>query len=206
MNTLKIFENSEVFNEMLIAQEKYRDDLQGEEFYNKILSFEGDKFTDEFINLVYETLKSWNMNQRAAKLSDRELFKNSIITHKDVFDFLTQHKLADIHDNESIIQGLRTLFVKLELTQTKTRLVTTAKTLHFFLPELVVPMDNKYTLWFFGAEAGGGTDKEADLFIEKQITFSRFSSQIDLSQYIDNGWNKNIPKIIDNLIIAMKEY
>lgn len=206
MNTLKIFENGEVLKELLAAQKKYDDSSQGEDLYNQVLSFQGDKFGDKFIGLVHETLEAWNMNQRRAKLADLKDFKKSILLHKDVFDFLAQHKLADIHNNESIIQGLRTLFVELELTKTKTKFVTTAKTLHFFLPELVVPMDNKYTLWFFGAETGGGKDREADLFIEKQITFSLFSSQIDLSQYIDNGWNKNIPKIIDNLIIEMKRF
>ena len=205
MNTLKILENNDIIKKLLESQSKYKEDLS-EKLYNEVLSFRENKFGDEFIKLVYDTLISWKMNQRRAKLSDFETFKTSILKNREIFDLLEQYTLPNIYNDEVVAIKLKELFSALQLTQSKTKFVTTAKTLHFFLPKLVVPMDTEYTLWFFESKTDKFKNCEEDSFIEKQKTCSQFSSKIDLSTSIDNGWNKNIPKIIDNLIIAIKDY
>ncbi len=50
--------------------------------YKLILDYKGNRFSDEFIELVYTTLKAWNMDSRAAKLSRFGTFKNSILQNK----------------------------------------------------------------------------------------------------------------------------
>ena len=94
------------------------------------------------------------------------------------------------------------------LVKTKSPLVTFAKTMHFFLPNLVVPIDRRYTCNFFKVYPNRkkGFEKEMQLldFINLQKAFMMFSKSFNLSLYVDpySVWNLNIPKVIDNMIIG----
>lgn len=115
--------------------------------YNKLITYHGDKFNRDFIELVYVTLDAWNMNSRGAKLLEFGKFENSILDNKNL---LLKLKKFNIRNIELAFDDLHELFNKLKLVETKAPLVTFTKTLHFMLPELVVPIDRKYTLSFFG--------------------------------------------------------
>ena len=76
--------------------------------------------------------------------------------------------------------------------------------MHFFLPDLVVPIDRKYTLSYFYKNVGIAKDRSLQFEKFKEIfhEFWRFASENSLEGYKDNVWAKNIPKIIDNVIIG----
>jgi hypothetical protein len=83
-------------------------------------------------------------------------------------------------------------------------LVTASKTLHFFMPNLIVPIDRKYTLNFFNGNESVPTkiEKQFQVFIKIQREFSLFSATHDLTAYKDERWNLTIPKVMDNMIIG----
>ena len=56
------------------------------------------KFTDDFIELVYTTLVAWNMNARGAKLSDYSLFRDSILKNKDLIIKLANERIECLID------------------------------------------------------------------------------------------------------------
>lgn len=77
--------------------------------------------------------------------------------------------------------------------------------MHFLLPELLVPMDRTYTLGYFlgRTNLNGGLESQFQLYEEIYLEFVSFAAgHPELSKYLDNYWNQNIPKIMDNIIIG----
>lgn len=109
-----------------------------EELYKAILNFSfQEKLSDDFISLVYETLKAWNMNSRGAKLAEFNDFSKSVIDAYDEIKKLHKYTIKDFANNPDIFNTFEILFAELHLTQTKTKLVTFSKTMHFFFPPLL---------------------------------------------------------------------
>ena len=206
INTLEEFNQTKVIkNSLQVTKLKYRPLDPGSYLYDLILKYKyKNKFTEDFIKLVYVTLSAWNMNSRGAKLNDYKVFKSSIIKNKKYFDILQKEKIHHLN-REQNIEALSMLFNKIRLVYLdKPPLVTFSKTMHFFLPDLIVPIDRKYTLNYFykNITIPKDNDKQFKMFIEIQEEYSLFANEHDLSKYIDSIWNRNIPKIMDNMVIG----
>jgi len=172
--------------------------------YKLILDYKGNRFSDEFIELVYTTLKAWNMDSRAAKLSSFVKFKNSILQNKRTIKQLFPYKLGKLNENkvEFVLSEARSLFRDLVLVaKGKPKLVTYSKALHFFIPHLFMPIDRRYTLSHFSCNQNLQNNS---IFVFEKVfrEFNEFANKYDLSIYIDNNRHRNIPKIIDNMIIG----
>ena len=184
--------------------------------YNKVCKEKNinNKFSNTFIELIYVTLSSWNMNSRGAKLSDFNIFKKSIIQNKSNIIRLSKYKINRLSrkDYGYVLGILKELFYKMKLVgknnnkrnSEKPRLVTFSKTMHFLLTDLVVPIDRKYTLNFFYNNMS--INKKLDLqfkkFSEIFANCREFAINTKLKRHLDNDWNLNIPKVIDNIIIG----
>lgn len=161
MNKLNIFLDDKNLIDKVLNEVKgnYRPYDPGNYLYREVCK-ERDinrKFEDRFIELIYVTLSAWNMNSRGAKLSDFEEFRGSIKTNKKHIMDLSGYRIEEIREIEfeNIIKILENLFNDLKLVgknkndKEKPRLVTFSKTMHFLLPDLIVPIDRTYTLIFF---------------------------------------------------------
>ena len=173
--------------------------------YNKIISYTGNKFSNEFIELLYVTLDAWNMNSRAAKLSEFSDFKNSILDNQTLFKKLENLNIRNI---ESAFDTLKDLHNKLNLVSTNSKLVTFSKTLHFMLPELVVPIDRKYTLNFFDVNNYQLTNNQYKGFSDFANAVA--SSEKSLTSYLKNSkdgltWLTSEAKLIDNIVIGYQK-
>ena len=93
------------------------------------------------------------MNSRGAQLVDINDFKTNLNNYAIDIESLKKYSIEDLSEKndkaEKIFNQLKNLFENLKLTNTKTKLVTFSKTMHFLLPNLIVPIDRKYTLKFF---------------------------------------------------------
>ena len=204
------------FDYVLIYNKKYRPDSDSFKFYKKIIEKHKQLknynllFDDEnFFDLLYETLKSWNLNQRAAKLTSPENLRNSILSLKNQITELSQFTLINLSPNnlEKILAKIRIIFNKVEVMNSKRRIVGVSKTLHFSLPDLIMPIDSKYTMEFFygyNKYEANEPEKEFNTFKEIFRNFYKIAKKLNLSEKdVDNiGWNTSIPKIIDNAIIG----
>ena len=186
--------------------EHYRPHDPGSYLYNKIFEFKfSQKFSEDFIELLYVTLSAWNMNSRGAKLSDFSVFSESIKEHKSDFKKLEHQKIQDLEKNKEIIKDL---FDNLKVVdEGKPPLVTFSKTLHFILPDLIAPIDRRYTLRFFYGKntesCFSSKEKQFEVFWHIETEFSKYTQKNDLNSYVDkNGWNRSIPKIMDNAVIG----
>lgn len=163
------------------------------------------KFSRDFIELAYTTLVAWNMNQRGAKLSDYSIFEKSLIDHESTIRSLGQFRIEEVGDSLDFMKKLKFLYENLELVaEGKPKLVTFSKTLHFFLPNLVMPIDRSYTLYYFykNTNVPKGDDRQFEIYFDIFDQFKQLTTTYDFSIHIDGNWHRNIPKIIDNLIIA----
>lgn len=206
MKNLDCFLDSTVLETSLArTREEYRPFDPGSYLYHQVLGWNADdKFTRDFIELVYVTLAAWNMNSRGARLSDFKTFSSSLITQRTVMEKLGSFKLGSLEKPE-IQETLKKLFFDLVLVdQGKPPLVTFSKTLHFFFPELIGPIDRTYTLRFFYGHTNipSSLDAQYRRFIDIELEFARFAGTVSLAGYKDLVWNTNVPKIIDNAIIG----
>jgi len=204
---LEIIKAEDIKTLLDYTNERYRLYDPGLYLYNLMSNYSfKEKFSDEFIELVYTTLTAWNMNQRAAKLAKFDLFKQSIFDNKDTIQSLEKYRIEELDTIDIIEKPIRSLFDKLNLVETKSKLVTFSKTLHFFLPNLLMPIDRAYTLCFFyNYYREGDFDEQIRIYLDIFDQFRLFARKhIDNNAFKerDKRWNKNLPKMIDNIIIA----
>jgi hypothetical protein len=184
----------------------YRPYDPGQYLYKLAMEFSNrTKFSEKFIELTYTTLIAWNMNQRGAKLSDFNIFRKSLLDNKQIIQSLEKFRIEKLPNTNSFIQKIEFLFKNLQLVaKDKPKLVTVSKTLHFFLPNLLMPIDRSYTLQFFYHNTNLPKEDEGQFEIYKAIfeQFRQLATTYNFDIHIDENWNRNIPKIIDNIIIA----
>ena len=194
---------------------------QSAELYDCILQSSRNNFgDDELIEQVYKMLAAFGMDNQQAKLSDLPDFKQLIQGHTKTIQLFAHLKLEVVKEtDESFKETMSSLFCNLAgLTQTKLSLVTFAKAMHFLLPNLFMPIDHKYTLQFFYTDPPykkkeyvryymiDTLDKQKQCFLQVFEQFRQFAQKNHalLTAQVDktSRWNRNIPKVIDNIIIA----
>lgn len=98
-----------------------------------------------------------------------------------------------------IIKDLDTVLHK-EGHPVERKVVSGTKTLHPLLPNLVFPIDNKYTGMFFGLRDFGPHQEKCfkDVF-RRVVTIAR---AVAPQSYVGEGWNSCTTKVLDNAIIG----
>jgi len=180
------------------------------ELYDEVLHLTPQKkFTEDGLILIYKTLKAFNMDSKGAKLSELSDFKKSLKNHSDTIQSLTKYRLEKVKETDDNLKDtIGSLFDNLKLVKTNSRLVTFSKTMHFLLPHLFMPIDRKYTLKFFHKTYMANKDMETQkrCFFGVFEYFRQFAHEHKeyLEKQVDDNsrWNRNIPKIIDNIIIG----
>lgn len=188
----------------------YREVINRHRNSNNIESLIGDS---EFIHKIYRTLELWNMNQRKARLTDEESFRKSVNKYKKELIELYKYKLhllqyEDIH--RKVIKNLKKVFCNLHVMDSKRRIVGVSKAMHFLLPDLVMPIDSKYTLPGFYGDNVYSNIILVEFAIYKDILFRSLNivKSLKLTEKdVDNKkWGTSIPKLIDNAIIGILNY
>lgn len=177
-------------------------------FYQKTISLHRqepllelfDDETDRYIELIYATLASWGMNSRGAKTKYFDEFKSSILANKERFMSLSSLMLDDLSANEfekaKRLCGM--IYSNLHVMKSSAKLISNSKTMHFILPDLVMPMDGQNTLNFFFRN----TSESKNKFLEILECSYQVAKKVDLRKFLDNKWNLSITKVIDNAIIS----
>ena len=164
------------------------------------------------IDEVYESLgKEFNCAMRGAKLVPPGEFWGSIQAHQQTIVALADHRMDGISPNAipgAMLHDLKQLFQGLKIVppNQKRKLVAVSKTLHFLLPDLVMPIDNAGVLrilekWGIPEDAA----KQYDLFIEVLNEYLNLTVKLGLKQNNSDGkwWNISVPKRIDNAIAGL---
>jgi hypothetical protein len=94
------------------------------------------------------------------------------------------------------------LVVGLDIVDNNARIVALTKTLHHLLPRLVVPIDRRYTGWFFGWSTVAMQYRQEALFFEAVAAFGSVARAVDLDARLGPGWRTSPTKLIDNALVA----
>ncbi len=170
-----------------------------------------DKVNNEFIVLIYSTLISWDMAIRNAKIRNYKEFEGMLINQRENIIDLSDFKLNELTEaNIEIVKlKLKSLYKGLDLMESNPRIVSNSKTLHFLLPELIIPIDSRNIMRYFSVYENHKNSLDPRSFLRIFQYSWRIAQKIKSADLIDNKWNPTIPKIIDNAIIyymLQKEY
>lgn len=162
-----------------------------------------------FINLLRRTLVAWNMDQRGAKLATEAELEKSILQTKPSLLRLYQYKLHELTEKtaDQTRSTLELIFGGLKVMRSKRRIVGVSKTLHFLIPDLVMPIDSTYTMEaIYGYNKySDNLKKEANDFInifDKTVKIAKDLNLIS-ADVTGDQWNTSVPKLIDNAIIGL---
>jgi hypothetical protein len=162
----------------------------------------------QYISLAYDALKEFKMDQQGARLVRYSEFESSLVSQKSRLHDLNRYKLEELASDKvpfsDLFAEFQVLFKQLNVMASGSKLVGVSKTLHFMLPNLVMPVDRDSILRFcYGSNyVPPSLDAQFERFNE---VFRRY---FDLTQHLGlkesdadgNWWNISVPKRIDNAI------
>lgn len=161
---------------------------------------------------IYQCLgREFGMAKRGAKLVTFQEFLESLEEHNESLAALATCRMDQISPDripESTLSNLRRLFEGLKIvpgTQ-KSKLVAVSKTLHFLLPDLVMPIDTAIVLRSFAKrEVPRDAGKQYDLFMKVFRSYLDLTDKLGLQQSNGDGrwWNMSVPKRIDNALAGI---
>lgn len=167
-----------------------------------------DLFKDKlFLEFVYATLSSWGLDRMdgSARLVEFEVFRKSVLNNSPALETLLNYRMHDLNEigKTKVKDALSVLFDNLNVMVRKARLVGVSKALHHLLPDLVPPIDRKYTLDFFYGNTAYGEKDQKEKFLAIFDKFCLISDKLGLNnEDLKERWDTSVPKLIDNAIIG----
>ena len=157
---------------------------------------------DYNLEILYAVLVSWDMNSRGAKLKYFDDFKSALISCCPELEAIENElETFDIPQENEILELLKKAFLKLELMETSSRLVSNSKCLHFLFPSLCMPMDRTNTLHYLYGNTNESPKRYLDII---RFSFEVMQQSLQFDKYLDDLWNQSVPKLIDNAIILLQ--
>jgi len=165
---------------------------------------------DSFLESLYATLTAWGLDRMGPtgpKLVNFKEFAASFRHHREEICELSSHRLDLLPANEvSIVAGkIWGLIAELDIGKARRKIVSGSKALHHLLPDLVPPIDNAYTLEFFGKRIISEANEEHAF----HFMYPRFreigvacKGAIDKRLAQPTDWDTRITKVIDNAIVG----
>lgn len=243
----KLFDNNN--HDFMRILESMPDDFGGPSVYFHLEAIEkarGD--SNEFLELdhrkmIYAVLPAWGMHRmtkttKIVEFEGVEGFEERIKDAKALIEPFRNTKLEYVYKSlekgKEEVERIVSLISHLQINETgeddndssrKTFLVSSSKTLHHILPDLIPPIDRAYSLKFmkkkpneFAKYSGisinqNGEECLAKLFIVKMCEFIYATPGrcVKMNKMVKDDKNKNggrgrfntsLPKLFDNLIIA----
>jgi hypothetical protein len=170
--------------------------------YRLLIEFPGKYLSDAHIELVYITLKSWNIGSQKVKLIEYKKFNSRLSAQKELLQFLRGKRIELLNDEEfiEVFKDIKGLYSSLKISTGNTRLIKFSQALHFLLPDLIMPVDGEYTLKFFYGNSLMNDKIQYEDFLDIHKILHYVAAEYELKNYLDDSWNKNIPKVFDNAI------
>lgn len=159
--------------------------------------------SQDFVRLLRETLKAWGIGGRASRLLPPEDFRTAIGAW--------EHEIAELEelwidspnlDVDDTVRRLWAIIEGMRIVANNATLVPSTKTLHHLLPELVVPIDRRYTQAFFMRYNQEFQYQQRPFFAMAYRYFDQIAKVTSPGQYVGQGWQTSRTKVIDNALIG----
>lgn len=154
---------------------------------------------------VYHTLRLWGLDRISPY--EEQYFLKYYNDVKVYMDNLSRCKLEDFNGNSGkIIENLEKIFLYVRPSTNNSRLVYDSKALHLFLPDLIIPMDRKYTITALKkTHQLGDVKKELDIFIAYHKMMAKIykshKNELD-KMHRETGYP--ITKLLDHAVIGFE--
>jgi hypothetical protein len=158
---------------------------------------------DLFTSLLHETLKLWGIGRRASRLASLEAFRERLaavageVAAMDGLDIS-----SDQLDGRSVTSSLDRVIRDLGVVDNQSLIVAGTKTLHHLLPDLVPPMDRRWTGAFFGWWPADPQARHSAIFTEAYRSFAEIARAMKPARLVGTGWRTSMTKVLDNAIVA----
>lgn len=177
-------------------------------FYRRILEFRrGHQQVRDFlssqyvIEMLYATLVSWDMDSRNARMKYFDGFNDSLVRTLGIFEKIENEiKEFKPHDPTNMIGLLQEANHSMELMESKGKIVSNSKCLHFLFPDVCLPIDRTNTFQYLYDNTNETINRFGEILC---FSFDIMAAEIQFEKHIDNVWNQSVPKLIDNAIILL---
>jgi hypothetical protein len=127
-------------------------------------------------------------------------FATEIRGHADALVELDNTHLAMSTPDQA--QAVANLVSSLAIVSNKAKLVATSKALHHLLPDLIVPIDRRYTGTFFGWHVPEFQSSQRLILDVAWEAFVEIARATELERLVGSGWRTSTTKVIDNAIVG----
>lgn len=158
---------------------------------------------DKFLEDLRELLVKWGMDSRMAKLVNIESFKTNI--RRLASDICSLEAFTILDPKEKFLKVIPTvvdIIQKLEINENYARVVVGTKALHHLLPDLIPPMDRKYTGRFFAWHRPYFQNRQPQILKEGLSVFNSVAREVQPQLLVGPGWRTSSTKILDNAIVG----
>lgn len=159
---------------------------------------------EEFLQGLHRTLREWlrgPFGGGTTKLRPFEVFVPALQNCQARITSLDGEAIDDRDLNaDQLADDLWDLIQRLNISSTNDPIVPCTKALHHVLPDLVVPMDLKYTLsGFFGWDLADIGKRQFRYILG---SFIQVAQETRPMRYIGTGWRTSRTKILDNALVG----
>jgi hypothetical protein len=184
-------------------------------FHQKSIQENVIKNFEKCIEYIYATLASWGMHGIGSKMNEYKIYKNSLMAIKDEVILARKMRLEILSSIKFDV--LEKIFKNINVMASNTILVGNSKVMANLLPNLIPPIDRRYTLKYIIETTNITNDKNKEWNLFKDLLLNFFnpiaSNEIFLKRAKEwllkqdrYEWDTSIPKIIDNLVIGAGRY
>ena len=157
----------------------------------------------QFVQMLRDTLKSWGIGARGSRLIPEPRFSAGLKERAREIQSLYRLKIDDITlETEDLLGLVWRLIRDLPIVENKAKIVAGSKTLHHLLPDLVVPIDGRWTGAFFGWPVAYLTYRQEATFIETFGRYIEVARVVDPAAYVGKRWRTSRSKVLDNAVIG----
>jgi hypothetical protein len=160
---------------------------------------------EQFVHALRRTLRMWGIGVRASRLVPEEEFANALHTALPSLEALERLTIDGTDLPGDVTERIWLLIDSLGVVENLAKVVAGTKTLHHLLPDLVVPMDRRYTGTFFGFHL----PEWQDLASQRRIFELAYNHFVDMARYVHpeqyvtgRAWRTNRTKVLDNALIG----
>ena len=159
----------------------------------------------DFVMALYDTLGAWGLGSRGSRLRPLTEFGPALQAVSATLEPLESLRIdADDLDVERCTKSVWKAIGSIGVVRNKTLLVAGCKTLHHLLPDLVPPMDRRYTQHFFGWNDHQFQKNQAECFRLAYAALALVARRTNAARYVQtHPWHSSVSKVLDNGLIGL---
>jgi hypothetical protein len=159
----------------------------------------------DFLMSLRSTLQAWGLGLRTSRLAAEQEFDEAVRSARTQIEALDDLLIEDPALPDDVGERVWRVIESIGVVDNRAKLVAGTKTLHHLLPDLVVPMDRRWTGMFFQLHSHEWQDlpNQRRTFLQTHRGFREIARVAQPQQYVDGrGWRTSRTKILDIALIG----